>query len=246
MRVQQPKPFFFEEQSEYAVLLLHGFTGNSSDVRQFGRYLQKQGIASMAPIYDGHGESPEALLRSNPHLWWRDVLHGYDELKAQGFEHIAVAGISLGGLMGLKLSLHRDVFALSTMCSPTRFKTEDEMFNKFVGFARQFKQLEGKSHDTIEREVNALTPTSMISDLLSFMEEVVSSLDDIMTPIYIAQGSLDTVIDIDSAEDIYNGVFSDIKEKKYYEQSGHIITQDKQKNQLFDDVLTFINTQFSE
>ncbi len=43
MQIKLPKPFFFEE-GKRAVLLLHGFTGNSSDVRQLGRFLQKKGI----------------------------------------------------------------------------------------------------------------------------------------------------------------------------------------------------------
>ncbi len=41
MQIKLPKPFFFEE-GKRAVLLLHGFTGNSSDVRQLGRFLQKK------------------------------------------------------------------------------------------------------------------------------------------------------------------------------------------------------------
>ncbi len=49
MKIQLPQPFFFEE-GEQAVLLLHGFTGNSSDVRQLGRHLQKQGITPMRPL----------------------------------------------------------------------------------------------------------------------------------------------------------------------------------------------------
>lgn len=46
MQIKLPKPFFFEE-GKRAVLLLHGFTGNSSDVRQLGRFLQKRGILRM-------------------------------------------------------------------------------------------------------------------------------------------------------------------------------------------------------
>ena len=41
MQIKLPQPFFFQE-GKRAVLLLHGFTGNSSDVRQLGRFLQKR------------------------------------------------------------------------------------------------------------------------------------------------------------------------------------------------------------
>ena len=57
MQIKLPKPFFFEE-GKRAVLLLHGFTGNSSDVRQLGRFLQKKGYTSYAPQYEGHAAPP--------------------------------------------------------------------------------------------------------------------------------------------------------------------------------------------
>ena len=56
MQIKLPKPFFFEE-GKRAVLLLHGFTGNSSDVRQLGRFLQKKGYTSYAPQYEEIGRA---------------------------------------------------------------------------------------------------------------------------------------------------------------------------------------------
>lgn len=37
------QPFFFQAGPR-AVLLLHGFTGSSADVRMLGRFLEKKGI----------------------------------------------------------------------------------------------------------------------------------------------------------------------------------------------------------
>ncbi|WP_404830759.1 alpha/beta hydrolase, partial [Sporosarcina beigongshangi] len=52
MRISQPKPFFIET-GKRAVLLLHGFTGTSADVRMLGRFLEKKGYTSLAPHYKG-------------------------------------------------------------------------------------------------------------------------------------------------------------------------------------------------
>ena len=38
--------------------------------------------------------SPEEILKSSPHVWFKDVLDGYDYLVDQGYEEIAVAGLS--------------------------------------------------------------------------------------------------------------------------------------------------------
>ena len=52
MKLASPKPFTFEG-GDRAVLLLHGFTGNSADVRMLGRFLEKKGYTCHAPIYKG-------------------------------------------------------------------------------------------------------------------------------------------------------------------------------------------------
>ena len=61
MKLASPKPFTFEG-GDRAVLLLHGFTGNSADVRMLGRFLEKKGYTCHAPIYKGHGVPPEELV----------------------------------------------------------------------------------------------------------------------------------------------------------------------------------------
>ncbi|WP_368738985.1 alpha/beta hydrolase, partial [Staphylococcus aureus] len=61
MQIKLPKPFFFEE-GKRAVLLLHGFTGNSSDVRQLGRFLKKKGYTSYEIQYEGHAEKIEEIM----------------------------------------------------------------------------------------------------------------------------------------------------------------------------------------
>ncbi len=54
VKVSLPEPFFFEA-GKRAVLLLHGFTGSSADVRILGRFLEKEGYTVKAPHYKGHG-----------------------------------------------------------------------------------------------------------------------------------------------------------------------------------------------
>ncbi len=48
------------------------------------------------------------------------------------------------------------------------------------------------------------------------------------------------MINTDSANIIYDNVESDDKEIKWYEESGHVITFDKEKEQLHEDVYNFL------
>src|SRR3954454_11508901 len=102
MKIKLQQPFTFEG-GKRAVLLLHGFTGNSADVRMLGRFLETKGYTCHAPHYKGHGVPPEELVTTGPTDWWKDVMMGYDFLKSRGYDEIAVAGLSLGGVFSLKL-----------------------------------------------------------------------------------------------------------------------------------------------
>lgn len=241
MQIKLPKPFFFEEGPR-AVLLLHGFTGNSADVRQLGRFLQKKGYTSYAPQYEGHAAPPEEILESSPHVWYKDALDGYDFLVEKGYEEIVVVGLSLGGCFALKLSLNRDVKGIVTMCSPMYIKTEGAMFEGVLDYARNFKKYEGKDQATIESEMAAFHPTDTLKELQGQIQDVRDHIDEVMDPLLVIQAEQDKMINTDSANIIYNESESDDKAIKWYANSGHVITIDKEKELVFEDVYQFLES----
>ena len=174
MRKQQSAPFFFEAGPR-AVLLLHGFTGSSADVRMLGRFLEKNGYTSYAPHYKGHGVPPEQLIQSAPDEWWTDVLAAYNMLKEAGYEEIAVAGLSLGGVFSLKLALHVPIKGIITMCAPMTMRTTDIMFEGVLQYAKQYKIQEGKSEQEIEIETLITRPIEQAIAAVSGVEEISSS-----------------------------------------------------------------------
>ena len=241
MQIKLPEPFFFEEGNR-AVLLLHGFTGNSSDVRQLGRYLQKKGYTSYAPQYEGHAAPPEEILSSSPFVWFKDALDGYDFLVDKGYDEIVVAGLSLGGCYALKLSLNRDVKGIITMCSPMYIKTEGSMFNGVLEYARNFKKYEGKDEATIEKEKTNIKTTDTIKEIQGQIQDVRDHIDEVMDPLLVVQAEQDQMINTDSANVIYNESESDEKDIKWYANSGHVITIGKEKELVFEDVYNFLES----
>lgn len=245
MNVKLPGEFYFNEHSDYAVLLLHGFTGNTSDVRQLGRFLQKKGVTSYSFNYQGHAEAPENILKSSPHVWYRQVTEAYDFLKSEGYDKIFTAGVSIGGALGLLLTHDRDVFGASTICSPMFIKSHKELLESYTSYAANFKKrFENKDQTTIDNEINASLGDAddTLEDINALIDKAKQSLEDIFVPVYVAQGALDEVIDPGSANIIYDNVSSDETEKrlKVYENSGHVLTIDKDKNELFNDLYEFI------
>ncbi|MGI2329361.1 alpha/beta hydrolase [Planococcus sp. YIM B11945] len=243
MRISQPKPFFFKAGPR-AVLLLHGFTGNSADVRMLGRFLEKNGYTSIAPHYAGHGVAPEELLGTGPVDWWKDVEAAYQKLKDEGYEEIAVAGLSLGGVFSLKVGYTFPVKGLVTMCAPMFMKTTDLMYEGVLKYAREYKKYEGKTPEVIEEEMKKFqeTPMESLADLRALIADVRAHVDLVYAPLFVVQGSLDDVINPESANIIYEEAESFDKNMKWYEKSGHVITLDQEKEQLHEDILAFLDS----
>lgn len=243
MKIIEPKPFTFEA-SPRAVLLLHGFTGHSADVRMLGRYLEKKGYTSHAPIYRGHGKPPEDLIKAGPDDWWEDVQKAYKHLRDLGHKEIAVAGLSLGGVLGLKLAYSDELRGVIPMCAPMFFDNETQLTKGFTDFAKEYKQLEGKDEEMIEQEIEELVQNSgrMFDELGELITEVKNNIDTIYTPTFVVQAKLDQMINKNSATYIYDNVEADKKDITWYEKSGHVVTLDKEKDKLHDDIYQFLES----
>mgnify|MGYP001770217836 CR=1 FL=1 len=243
MKIVAPTPFTFEGGGR-AVLLLHGFTGNTADVRMLGRFLQKKGYTCHAPQYKGHGVPPEELVHTGPDDWWQDVVNGYHHLKSLGFEKIAVAGLSLGGVFSLKLGYTVPVLGIIPMCAPMYIKSEETMYEGVLNYARKYKQLEGKSNEQIEQEMEQFkkTPMKTLKGLQNLIQDVRKHIDMIYAPTFVIQARHDEMINPESANIIYNEVESNVKKLKWYEDSTHVITLDKQKDELHQDIYEFLES----
>lgn len=241
MKITMPKPFFFEG-GKRAVLLLHGFTGNSADVRILGRFLEKKGYTSYAPHYKGHGVPPEELVQTGPKDWWQDVLDAYQFLQDKGYQEIAVAGLSLGGVFSLKLGYTLPVMGIITMCSPMYTKNEAVMYDGVLAYARKFKEHEGKEPEQIAEEMSHFQPMNTLKELQVEIEDVRNHIDLVEKPIFAIQSRHDGMINTDSVNVIYNEASSIIKKIKWFENSGHVITLGPERNEMHEDIYAFLES----
>lgn len=241
MQPQLPQPFLFENGPKM-ILLLHGFTGSSADTRQLARFLTKQGYSCYAPHLRGHGEMPEELVKYGPEQWWQDVQEAYHHLQQLGYQKIAVAGLSLGGIYALKLSMSYPVISVATFCSPMMIFDEDTMYQGVLTYARNLKKYLGQSPQSIEADMKNFNPMPSLTALRQLILDTRSELYLVDQPLFIAQGQQDNMINPQSANIIYDETTSNHKILQWYDQSGHVITIDKQKQQLFEDYHQFLET----
>lgn len=243
MKVLKPQPFLFEA-GKRAVLLLHGFTSHTGDVRALGRFLQKEGYTCYAPLYSGHGGSPTELIATEPADWWQDVLAGYSYLKEKGYEEIAAAGLSLGGLFSLKLAYNVPLKGIVPMSTPMKVEGDGKLYKGVMNFARTYLKNEGKTVEEVEMEITSFKPQQMLNLLQQLNDKVRGNLHSVQCPSLIVQGRRDEMIAENSADIIFEnlGTKRENKQIKWYENSGHAITLDEERQQLHEDILNFLQS----
>lgn len=243
MKIIPPKPFTFEA-GKRAVLLLHGFTGNTNDVKRLGRYLTERNYTVHAPLYKGHGGDPKTLVETDPLEWWNSVTEGYDELRRRGYEEIAVAGVSLGGIFSLKLGEERPIKAIVAMSAPALAKDPTSLQERIVDYAINYKKLSGTYNEAVDsrEKVAEVVHMPSLNYLQSIINDTSSKLDTIETPVHILRGLEDDRYYCDSADLIYTSVHSRIKSVKTFVNSGHILTLGREKELVFEEVFRFFES----
>lgn len=240
VKISEPKAFFYKGGPK-AVLLLHSFTSTTVDMKKLGGYLNRENYTCYAPLYKGHGYSAEHLMTTAPKDWWESAEEGYNFLLNEGYQDIAVIGVSLGGLLALKIGQEKPVTGIVTMSVP--YKTEISSLKKRVlNYAKYVKQLQGKEQLQISEELDELEGIST-NNLVEFKEGIdliMENLAQLNQPISILYGWRDDPLYKDSANYIYSKVSSTHKNIKGYADSKHLMTLGPDKDKIHSDILTFL------
>jgi len=130
------------------------------------------------------------------------------------------------------------------MCAPIQGKSAEELFERIVGYARQYKTFEGKMPDTLQAEVETLEslPREQLSVLQDMISDTGRQLKYIEAPVAAMQGGLDQPLYLNSSTVIYETVPNAHKSYKVYPQSGHILTLGAEQAEVFEDVYRFLET----
>lgn len=101
-----------------AVLLIHGMTGAPGEMKFLAKRLNKRGLAVAAPLLAGHGIDEAHLLTSTWRDWLGSVREAFASLWAE-HDEVYVAGICVGGALGLALAAEEPAVAGAAVYSMT-------------------------------------------------------------------------------------------------------------------------------
>jgi len=229
---------FYYKGNNTGVLLIHGFTGTPSEMRFLGEFLRDKGYTVKGILLKGHGTTLDDMRKCSYRDWIRGTVEGYKSLKQECDEGFAV-GLSMGGLLSLYLARNYDIKGAAALSTPIRIHGRaaalafiEKNFRTYI-----LRKPEKRNINIISYDKSPLISVHNLFKLIRYIKE---NLQYIKKPVLIMQSYRDKTVSPLSANIIYNNIGSKDKSIIYLHGSGHVITCDNEKEQVFKEIYNFI------
>ena len=221
------------------VLLIHGFTATTAEVRPFAHLLNQTGYTISAPLLPGHGTTPEDMNRCKWQDWARAAEEALTVLSGK-CEQVFIAGESMGALLALYLASQHPAVRGLAIFAPALIVPGLRRARYVAPFIKYRTKSGADKDDGLPWQGYMVTPLRAAVQLYAFQKTVKSLLPSISIPAIIIQGCLDRTIDPRSSEMVYDLINSQQKELHWLEKSTHCIILDKELEQAAKLTLSFL------
>lgn len=238
MRGAEP---FLLPGGDRGVLLSHGFTGAPAEMRLLGERLHGKGYTVLGPRLAGHGSSPAEMAGTRWPHWYGDVEDGYHLLKGMCRE-VSVVGLSMGGLLALKLAAEHPVTRVVAVNAPIFLLDKRLPLLPLFRLFRKYQRQE-KRRLTLNEPYNVsyeYMPLPCLVSLLELIKHVDRLLPLISRPALLIQSRHDRTVRPESVIHIHRRLGSRDKKIIWLERSGHVATIDVEHERVFRYIDSFL------
>jgi len=233
---------FFWQAGPTGVLLVHGFTATTAEVRLLGRYLHERGYTVAGPLLPGHGTTPEDMNRRRWQDWTGAVEQAYGQIAAR-CERVFIGGESMGAVLALYAASEHPEAAGILLYAPALLLPASRMWPirllaPFVPYVN--KPVNPPRASDARWQGYSVNPLRGVAQLNQLQREARRRLPRIHQPVLVVQGRLDQTIDPRSGEVILRETASTDKELRWLEQSPHCIILDQEWEPASELALRFI------
>jgi carboxylesterase len=233
---------FYWTSGETGILLIHGFTATTVEVRDLARSLHAAGFTVSGPLLPGHYTQPVDLNRVRWQDWVETVERSYAQLAAE-CKPVVVGGESTGALLALYLaSLHPEITAVLTYAPALRlqFSAWDRLRLRLLAPFIPYVAKPNSGQDT-RWQGYPVYPLKGTLQLLRLQQEVRQRLPAVWQPLLLVQGRLDRSVHPAVPQEIFLRVNSRICELHWMEHSRHVVLLDEQLDEVTQITLNFLH-----
>lgn len=240
------EPFFFPG-GDTGCLLIHGFTGAPKEMLGLGEHLADQGYTVLGPRLFGHSTALKDMVRARWIDWVASSLDGYYMIQG-ACTKVIIMGLSLGGALALYLGAHypvKGVVAMSTpylvphpLVKPLRpFLPLISFFWRFAAKGPSDWRNPEAAKDHVDYEGYPIRGAVEVDHLLTKMR---LGLPQITAPVLLMYSRGDATVNAEHAHAIQADLGSSDVKLMWFENSGHVITRDAEREAVFAAATEFV------
>jgi len=235
---------FYWPAGPVGILLSHGFTATTAEVRPLARALHSAGYTVAGPLLPGHGTTPQDMNRCRWQDWAAALEQDYQRLQSN-CDKVVIGGESLGGLLALYLASQHPEAAAVLAYAPA-LKTTHSRWSKFLApvmslFVKTFPKNDGPpTHADETWQGYTVNPVPAAAQLFRLQAVVCRRLSQICQPLLVIQGRLDQTVSTDVSDILRQKIHSPITEVHWLENSTHCVILDAEWEQAAQITLRFL------
>lgn len=242
MQVQKgAEEFWLTGGNGKAVLLLHGYTGSTGEMRPLGEYLQQRGYSVLGVRLPGHGTCAEDLENTTAGDWYAEAERGC-KLLLKDYQEVYVAGLSMGGLLTIKLAAKLPIQKAAILAAPIYLRDKRKPLFPILKYFIRFLPKRKRDYRDAEKYNHCYTkmPTKPLGSLFTLLDECKHKLlPQIKIPCIVLQSTIEHTVNPKSARYIYDNLGSEEKQLVWFQHSGHILTLDGEREAVYEAVWNF-------
>lgn len=224
--------------------MIHGFTGGPHEIEPLHEYLEEHTDWEISiPVLTGHGKRLE-LDEVSHDIWLEEAAEALLALREK-CDKVYVIGFSMGGMIAAYLAANYDVdklVLLSTARKYLSFKYLSYYVAEVIGDGFKGKLDENEIYSHYRSKLGAV-PFKANVEFMKLVNETKHYLEDVSSPVFIAQGQKDGVVPYKAAYSLEKEIGSDYKEVVIFEQSNHMICLGEDSTVLNQMILQFLTNE---
>ena len=220
---KEERPFLLDhgQKTKSVVLLVHSFAAGPWEVRELGERIHKLGYNVYGMLIGNGRNTPQSTWK----YWYNSLENAYIISRYIG-EKTIVVGLSTSGGLCVKLcSDHSEIAAFVSVASAIHFKDKRmwplNLTRMFSGSGRK------KDHSFAHR-----MRSPAIQEVYKLADIATTLLSRLKQPVLILHSNEDEIIDVRSAETIFNSVASNHKRIVLFDGAPHFLLSRKYKGRF--------------